>query len=519
MVIAMALSGCIGAKSAAPRPSLVVGVVVEGLDTDYVELLRDCFGSDGFNRLRNNGIEITDLVYGPEVDATAATAILMTGASPAVNGVTSRTTYDAVTGRTSNIFHSPKTLGNFTQATLSPEAIAVTTIADETVIDGGGTGRVHSIAPDASVAITLAGHAANSAFWIDEATGKWASTTHYKEVPAPINSRNYKNPLSARLDTMTWVPSLSLAAYPDLPDHKRKYPFRITFDKKSASDPVAAFIASPKANTEVTDLAVEYITSSTTGTRGVTDMLNLGYSLTPYPYGKNADTRLTTMDAYIKLDAELARLMKAIDRTPGMNSTLVFVAGVPAPSSRRRDDEKWAMPGGTFSPRKAMSLLNMYLMAIHGNGEWVSGYNNRRVYLNRELAKTRQVDIHLLRRESAEFLARMSGVSHVVTLDEITSSAKGENAPSLRDNISPRESLDMIVTVAPGWEIENSGGKSRNQVQSAANTANPLYIMVPGRQAATIDEPVDARRVAPTLARLLRIRSPNGAAFHPLRFK
>lgn len=517
MVIAMALTGCLGASGATPRPSLVVGVVVEGLDADCIELLRDCFGSDGFNRLRAQGIEITDMMFGPEMDATAATTMLMTGTSPAVNGVGAALTYDPATGRTQHIFHSPKTLGNFTSSTLSPEALGVTTIADEVVLDSDGTGRVHVIAPDSPQAIALAGHAANSSFWIDGNTGKWASSTHYKEVPSAVSNRNYRNPLTARLDTMTWSPSLSLDRYPDLPPHKRKYPFRITFDKKSCPDPVAAFMASPKANTEVTDIALEYISSATTGKRGVTDMLNIAYTVEPFPFGRYGDMRLASMDAYVKLDAELARLMKAIDRSPGMNSTLLFVAGVPAPSGRRRDDEKWTMPGGTFSPRKAMSLLNMYLMAIHGNGEWVSGYHNRRVYLNRELAKQRQVDMNALRRESAEFLTRVSGISGAVTADEIYTSAKGETAPSLRDNIVPRDPFDMIITVAPGWEIETSSGTQRHITESAATGAYPLFIMAPGRQPRKIDIPVDARRVAPTITRLLRIRSPNGASMPPLR--
>ncbi len=38
------------------RPVLVVGVTVEGLSADYLELLRDKFGNDGLNRLLNNAV-------------------------------------------------------------------------------------------------------------------------------------------------------------------------------------------------------------------------------------------------------------------------------------------------------------------------------------------------------------------------------------------------------------------------------------------------------------------------------
>ena len=71
----------------APRPTLVVGIFVEGLTADYINLLRNNFGKNGFNRFIENGVSIENVDFGPGIDATAATAILMTGASPGVNGI------------------------------------------------------------------------------------------------------------------------------------------------------------------------------------------------------------------------------------------------------------------------------------------------------------------------------------------------------------------------------------------------------------------------------------------------
>ena len=39
----------------------------------------------------------------------------------------------------------------------------------------------------------------------------------------------------------------------------------------------------------------------------------------------------------------------------------------------------------------------------------------------------------------------------------------------------------------------------------------PAFIMGPGVNARTIDSPVDATTLSPTVAGILRIRSPNGA--------
>ena len=39
-------------------------------------------------------------------------------------------------------------------------------------------------------------------------------------------------------------------------------------------------------------------------------------------------------------------------------------------------DPRFNIPTGEFSSKKAVSLLNMYLMALYGNGSWVNGYFN-----------------------------------------------------------------------------------------------------------------------------------------------
>ncbi len=76
----------------------------------------------------------------------------------------------------------------------------------------------------------------------------------------------------------------------------------------------------------------------------------------------------------------------------------------------------------------------MYLIALHGNGDWVTGYFNRNFYLNQRLIKENRLDASDVRAEAAEFLARMSGVSGVYTIDDIIASRAGDNANELKRN-------------------------------------------------------------------------------------
>ena len=254
-------------------------------------------------------------------------------------------------------------------------------------------------------------------------------------------------------------------------------------------------------------------------------MLALAYTVQPFMYGsqKDPDNRAELMDSYVRLDRDLARLFVAIDKQgPGMDSTLVFVAGTPVTRRQRRDDDKWALPYGEFSSKKAVSLLNMYLMAIYGNGDWVSGYHNGQLYLNHKLIKERNQKVEELRAESARFLTRMSGVGDAWTIDDIIDRRASENPDAMRRNTHIASSGDVVVNILPGWQEVDDDDTSDDRPQTtqrAASAMAPAFILAPGVKAQTISTPVDARALAPTVTGLLRIRSPNGAASAPVRLQ
>lgn len=517
---ALSAAGFLHAAERSERPTLVVGIVVDGLSMDYLELLRPEFCEGGFRRLMDKGITISDLDYGTALDGAAATAVVFTGTSPSVNGIPARTVYDATTRRPASVVLDPEIIGNFTSETLSPKALTASTLADEIRIDAGGLGYVYAIAPNAPEAIIMGGHAGNSAFWINDQTGKWATTTYYKDLPTPPQTANHREPTDLKLDTLQWTPLIPVDRLPDLPSYKKLYPFRHTFPRQNANRYIA-YKNSPAVNADIARMGADYVGILALGKRQSTDMLNLGFSLQPFIHGRDVDNRPETMDAYLRLDRNLAALFSAIDtKGPGMDHTLVFVAGTPLTNRTRRDDEKWGTPFGEFSSRRAVSLLNMYLMAIHGNGEWVSGYHDGQVYLNRQLIKDRNKDLKSMRDESAHFLTRMSGVTNAWTIDDVIDRRATERPDAMRRNTLVNTAGDIFVSIAPGWqETDDDSDIERPQTTlRAATSIAPAFILAPSEAPRTINTPVDARVLAPTVSGLLRIRSPNGAGMPRLRW-
>ena len=76
------------------------------------------------------------------------------------------------------------------------------------------------------------------------------------------------------------------------------------------------------------------------------------------------------------------------------------------------------------------------------------------------------------------------------------------------------------MTVNPGWVISDSSVEGEDShlpvIRNVANTS-PVYILAPNVAPTKIEGPIDARVIAPTVSRILRIRSPNAASLSPLR--
>ncbi len=226
----------------------MVGIVVDQLRTDYIEYLQGLFGEKGFRKLMREGVYLKDMDFGVDgLDIASGTAMVFTGNYPSASGVTGSRVYDPAAGQTRPVLNDPASIGNYTSDTYSPASLRLSTISDEVAVDGVGFNAIYSIAPDAQQAIIMAGHAGNSAFWLNENTGQWATTTYYKDVPQVINTRNYGSSVASRIDNMRWKPMLPAASYPGLPAQKRLVDFNHSFPR-SDKDVYRMFSSTPLAN-------------------------------------------------------------------------------------------------------------------------------------------------------------------------------------------------------------------------------------------------------------------------------
>lgn len=499
------------------RPKLVVGIMVDQLRTDYIESLQNLFGDKGFNKLIKDGAFLRNVDFKVNnLDKANSTAMVYTGAYPRQTGVAAAKVFNPSTGEMVPALNDPSIIGNFTTETYSPSGLRLSTLSDEIAIDGVGISAVYAIAPDPQQAIIMAGHAGTSAFWINDNTGRWATTTYYRESPRTLTQRNYSNSIASRIDTMQWRPALPITSYPGLPAQKRMYDFKHTFSMADR-DVYRSYLSSPLVNTEITDVAIDYLKDLKIGQRGdAIDMLNVAYTAEPFKSVKDGDFRLELEDSYVRLDGQLSRLFDAIDKYVGLDNTVIYLSSTGYFDDSVVDDPKYRIPTGTFSVKRALSLLNSYLSAKYGNGDYVDTFSDGHVYLDRKQIENHKLSLSEVARESRDFLVQMSGVRDAYTMGDIMTSAL-PGMEALRLGTDPKTGGDIMLEFNAGWSVVNDTRfPNQTRVVRSSMALTPAFIMGGNVAPQTISYPVDATLLAPTVSEVLRIRSPNGAVSKPL---
>ena len=497
-------------------PKLVVCITIDQLRGDYLEYFKDVYGEQGFKRLLNGGITYRHVQFEfSSIDRSSAFATIFTGSNPCYHSITGNKRYDFEKELEQSCIYDSYYLGNYTHLNFSPKNLLSSTVGNELKVASKGAGKVYAIAPEAESAVLSAGHAADGAFWLDDYNGKWATTTYYKNIPPYVDKLNSgAESLSSRLSSITWSPMLTADQYSALPYLTDKKQYRYTFNEKEVGC-YPRFKTSPFINQEVSKLAIEFINSGDLGAHPTPDLLLVTY------YGGNfldvQDKTYTqeVQDIYFQLDQSIGELLSAIDKKIGMDKTLVVLTGTGYYTDSEIIPEGINAPGGTFFPKRSLAYLNIFLRATYGQKDWVKGYYNQQIYLNRKTIEDEKMDIATIQNKAAEFIALSSGVQQVVTDESLRTGEWNEGSAALRYGTYHIGRGDLIVELQPGWGVDHETGQKTDMKRNNA-VITPLLFYGNGLKPARLDRSVYATEIAPTITQVLRIRAPNACSDLPL---
>lgn len=501
--------GSLQAQNLPAVPKLVVTLTIDQLRTDYMEAFSPLYGERGFKRLLREGRVYTQAEYPFSApDRASAVATLATGASPSVHGIIAENWLDRTTLRPINCVDDAAFMGNYTDESSSAGPLLTSTVGDELKIATRGKALVYAIAPFRDTAILSAGHAANGAFWLNEKSGKWCGTTYYGDFPWWLSQYNERHSVDFRIKDITWTPLYPAASYRFLPE-ARTEGFRYKFDS-DRHNKYRRLITSPYANDEVNLLAETLLDKSTIGQDNVTDLLALTYYAGNYNHQSTADCAMEMQDTYVRLDQTLAALLDLIDHKVGLNHTILCIASTGYADAETPDAAIYRIPGGEFHLNRCATLLNMYLMATYGEGQYVEAYYDNQIYLNEKLIEKKQLHLADIEQKAEAFLVQFSGVSDVYSAHRLLLGPWSPTTEQLLNSYHRKRSGNLLLQVLPGWTVMQETGND-HRVARSAYIPTPLILMGGGLKPQTLSIPVRTDCIAPTLTGMMRIRAPNAS--------
>ena len=507
----------IGGMQAQPLPAtpkLVVTLTIDQLRTDYLEAFSSLYGEKGFKRLMREGkVFLQAEMPFNKPDRASATATIFTGCSPATHGIIAGKWMDVSTLTPRSCVDDPNYMGNYTNQSSSPAHLLTSTIADELKIATRNQAKVYAIAPNRDAAILSAGHAGDGAFWINKTNGKWCGSTYYQEFPEWLNQYNDSCSVDFRIKDIVWTPVKPMGDYKYLSDWRTE-PFKYIFETERENK-FYRLSASPFVNDEVNLLTAQLLKKSGLGQDNTTDLLALTYYAGNYNHRSTRECAMEMQDTYVRLDRSIATLLDLIDKRVGLQNTILCIASTGYADPDPADTGIYRIPGGEFHLNRCATLLNMYLMATYGSGQYVEAFYDQQIYLNHKLLEDKQLDLTEILEKSATFLVQFSGVDKVYSSQRLLLGSWSPQIDRVRNGYHRKRSGDLLIEVLPGWSIVQENSTDSRAVRAAEIPA-PLILIGGGIKAETIRTAVSADRIAPTLSNVMRIRAPNGCTASPL---
>ena len=315
-----------------------MGIVVDQMRWDYLYRYYDRYGQDGFKRLLNDGFscENTLINYLPSATAVGHSTIF-TGSVPSIDGIAGNEWIDQLSGRKWYCTEdtSEQTVGsNSAAGKMSPRNLLVSTITDELRLATNFKSQVVGVSLKDRAAILPAGHTATAAFWLDDATGRFITSTYYmKQLPDWVNQFNKQEPgkqlLKNGWNTLYPVQTYTQSTEDDVPwegslggKPKPVFPYDIAsrYQKKPG-----IIRQTPFGNTLTLNFAEAAVNGYHLGQNNTTDFLTINCASTDYVGHMFGPNSIEEEDVFLRLDKDLASFFNFLDQKIGKGNYLLFL--------------------------------------------------------------------------------------------------------------------------------------------------------------------------------------------------
>jgi hypothetical protein len=349
------------------HPKLVVVIVIDQFRGDYLERYRDQFGDSGFRLFLDHGAYFPNCTYNYANTRTApGHATLFTGAYSNGHGIADNEWWDPKTKKMVTSVEDPntKTVGlaasqpstsqsGSPQAGSSPHNLMADTLGDELKLATQGQARVFGISLKDRSAVLPAGFAADAAYWIDQKSGAWITSTYYRpDLPSWAQSFNSTRP--AKYWDREWKDSKGAL-------------LRSTAHRKKKDGSDAGFYevvgSTPFANEYEFEFAKELMVYEKLGLGSATDLLAISLSANDILGHQVGPDTPEMQQMALDLDRELADFFAFLGHQIGLANVWIALSADHGVSSLPDAVKKLHIPAGNLSGEKMAEDVNKALTA------------------------------------------------------------------------------------------------------------------------------------------------------------
>ncbi len=511
------------------RPKLIVGIVVDQMRWDYLYRFYNKYETGGFKRLLDEGFscENTMIDYIPSVTAIGHSTIF-TGSVPSIHGIAGNSWIDAKTGK--SIYctddSTVQTIGADNKTgKMSPHKLLSTTITDELRLATNFQSKVVGISLKDRAAILPAGHNPTAAFWLDDASGKFISSSYYMSLlPAWASNFNNSKPIDKLLangwntllpieqytestaDNVEWEGTLKGATQP-------VFPYDV---QKAYATNHGSLRQMPFGNSLTLQFAQATVDGYKLGQEKTTDFLAINCASTDYSGHLVGPNAIEIEDVYLRLDKDLAKFFSYLDQKIGKGNYLVFLTADHGAAHAEGFMKANKMPTGLLG-KDMETNLEKTLKEQFGSDKLIYGIDNFQVFFNKNRIDSLKLDIDKIKAATVNYLQRQDGIQYAVDQDKISEASIPSTLKEMMINgYNKQRSGSVLMITLPGWLPYNSIKGTTHSVWNPYDTHIPLIFMGWKIAHGTTNRTTHMTDISATLAALLHIQMPSGCIGSPI---
>lgn len=533
-IVLLGTASMYGQKSTAamtPKPKLVVGIVVDQMRWDFLYRYESKYTKGGFKRLMNEGYNFNNVMidYVPTVTALGHTSIY-TGSVPSIHGIAGNDWTDRETGQ--NVYCTTDAGVKGTGSTSekigahSPHNLWSTTITDQLGMATNFRSKIVGVSLKDRASILPAGHNPTGAFWFDEGSGHFVTSSYYmNELPQWLKTFNAEN-WGEKLVANGWNTVLPINQYTESTADDVSWE-QLLGSAKTPTFPYSNLAAdyaakkgiirtTPFGNSLTLKVAQAALDAYNMGRNTETDFLAINIASTDYVGHSFGPNSVEIQDTYLRLDRDLENFFNVLDKKVGKGNYLVFLSADHGAANAMGYMQHNKMLTGLFDDGLQKNLEEE-LKNKFSQEKLIWGIDNYQIYLNHKLIRDQKLDAEAIKGHLIQQLNRDPRVLYAVDLAKVGSSAIPEPIKSrIINGYNWQRSGDIQIISHDGMLPNYAKKGTTHSVWNSYDAHIPLIFMGTGIKKGESANPYHMTDIAPTLAQILKIENPSGNIGQPI---